>query len=501
MTGYVLAIDQGTTSTRAIVFSSAMEPVARAQAEFGQHFPAPGRVEHDVEEIWQSVLSTVRTAVCEARLDTGQIAAIGVTNQRETTVLWDRETGKPIGRALVWQDRRTSLLCERLKQEGLEPLFRERTGLLLDPYFSGTKIAWMLDNVPGARQLAGKGRLAFGTIDSFLIWRLSGGRSHVTDATNASRTLLFNIHSQQWDEQLCKALNVPMSLLPTVLDSADNFGTTEPDIFGSAIPICGVAGDQQAAVIGQACFSPGMIKATFGTGCFALLNTGSHCVTSTHKLLSTVAYRLNGEVTYALEGSIFMAGATVQWLRDALGIIKSAADVGPLAAQADPEQAVYLVPAFVGLGAPWWDADARAAVFGMTRATGRAELASAALESVCYQTLDLIDAMHGDWSASEHQTVLRADGGMIASDWLMQRLADVLDAPVDRPTFLETTALGAAWLAGHHAGVWPDRDTFSQGWKLEAQFNSRWDNECRSNRVRGWQNALRQTRTYHRCAD
>jgi glycerol kinase len=486
-----LAIDQGTTSTRAIVFDGRMQPIASAQKEFHQHYPSPGWVEHDAEEIWETVLLTVRGAIEKAAIAPSDLAAIGITNQRETTLVWDRSTGKPIGHAIVWQDRRTSAQCERLREAGLEPLVQERTGLLVDPYFSGTKLSWMLETIPGARERAQAGKLAFGTIDSFLIWRLTGGKTHVTDATNASRTLLFDIHKQEWCEELCSIFEIPTSILPQVENCAAEFGVCEPGLFGAAIPIRGVAGDQQSAVIGQACFSPGMIKATFGTGCFALLNTGAFCVPSANKLISTVAYRLGGKVTYALEGSIFMAGATVQWLRDELGMIKSADEIGPLAAQSDPDQPVYLVPAFVGLGAPWWDPDARAAVFGMTRATGRAEFARAALESVCYQARDLVDAMHADWQSGPHQTVLRADGGMVKSDWLMQRLADVLDAPVDRPEFLETTALGAAWLAGHQAGVWPDQEGFAEGWHLQRRFQSDWDERTRTTRVGGWHDALR----------
>lgn len=493
MTGYVLAIDQGTTSTRAIVFDTKMQPVARAQKEFRQHYPSPGWVEHDAEEIWETVVWTARGAIERAGVDPGEIAAVGITNQRETTLLWDRSTGRPLCNAIVWQDRRTSAQCERLRAEGAESLVQERTGLLVDPYFSGTKLSWMLQSIPGARESAMAGKLAFGTVDSFLIWRLTGGKVHVTDATNASRTLLFDIHRQEWSDELCRMFDVPVSILPRVEDCAAEFGECEPGLFGAAIPIRGVAGDQQSAVIGQACFSPGMIKATFGTGCFALLNTGEHCVPSASRLVSTVAYRLGGKVTYALEGSIFMAGATVQWLRDELGMISSADEIGPLAARSDPDQPVYLVPAFVGLGAPWWDPDARAAIFGMTRATGRPEFARAALESVCFQARDLVDAMHADWQSDNCETVLRADGGMVRSDWLLQRLADILNAPVDRPGFLETTALGSAWLAGHQAGVWPDQDGFAEVWHLQRRFQSGWDDMTRVTRIEGWHEALRRT--------
>lgn len=493
MAGYVIAIDQGTTSSRAIVFDAAMGQVAAAQKEFRQYFPQDGWVEHDPDEIWDSVVWCVRTTIEKAGIAPAEIAGIGITNQRETTVVWDKGTGKSPYPAIVWQDRRTAERCEALRADGLEAQISEKTGLLIDPYFSGTKLAWVLENVDGARQAAGQGDLLFGTIDSYLIWRLTGGASHVTDATNASRTLLFNIGKQAWDAELLELFDIPASMLPRVLDCADDFGTTEPGLFGAAIPILGVAGDQQAAVIGQACFSPGMVKATYGTGCFALINTGSDCVRSQNRLLSTVAYRLDGKATYALEGAIFVAGAAVQWLRDGLGIIKSAAETGPLAEAADPTQSVYLVPAFVGLGAPWWDAEARGAIFGLTRATGPAELAQAALESVCYQTHDLIEAMQKDWQGGEGHAVLRVDGGMVASDWAMQRLADILDAPVDRPGNLETTALGAAWLAASRAGLWPDREGFAAQWRAERRFEPDMKAEMRARKIAGWRSALRRT--------
>ncbi|MBU1176126.1 MAG: glycerol kinase GlpK, partial [Alphaproteobacteria bacterium] len=442
MPEHILAIDQGTTSSRAIVYDSRLRPIASAQQEFTQYFPAPGWVEHDPEEIWQSVLSCCRSAIAKAGIDAADIAGIGITNQRETTLIWDRQTGKPLGRAIVWQDRRTASQCEALRQAGLEALVRARTGMLLDPYFAGTKLVWLLDNIPGARQSAMEGRVAFGTIDSFLIWRLTGGARHLTDATNASRTLLYNIRTGAWDSELCEALSVPMAVLPEVRDCAADFGTCDPELLGAAIPIRGVAGDQQAAVVGQGCFRPGMVKSTYGTGCFALINTGDRCVLSENRLITTIAYRLGGRTTYALEGSIFMAGAVVQWLRDALRIIDSSGEVGKLAAESDPDIDIYMVPAFVGLGAPWWDADARGAIFGMTRNTGRPELARAALEAVCFQTHDLVDAMHKDWGGGDGETILRVDGGMTASDWTMQRLADLLGAPIERPAILETTALG-----------------------------------------------------------
>ncbi len=497
MSGYVLAIDQGTTSSRAIVFDAQMKMVALGQEEFPQVYPASGWVEHDPEAIWSSVVSTVKSALREARLSASEIAAIGITNQRETVVIWDKQTGKPIHNAIVWQDRRTAPLCARLKKKGLEPRFTRKTGLLLDPYFSGTKIAWILDKVKGARRRAAKGELLAGTIDTFLIWRLTGGRVHATDATNASRTLLYNIVSNEWDRELLDLLKVPESLLPQVKDCADDFGTTQENHFGAAIPILGVAGDQQAATIGQACFEPGMMKSTYGTGCFALLNTGTDLVRSRNRLLTTIAYRLDGQTTYALEGSIFIAGAAVQWLRDSLRIIQKSEHSGELAAVADERHNVYLVPAFVGLGAPYWDADARGAIFGLTRDTGRAAFARATLESVAYQTLDLLDAMRKDWKKASGGTVLRVDGGMVASDWTMQRLADILDAPVDRPEILETTALGAAWLAGSRAGVWPDRKAFAKSWHLEHRFEPRMDATARSAKIRGWKDAVRRTLSNH----
>lgn len=493
MSGFVLAIDQGTTSSRAIVFDASMQPVATGQKEFQQHYPNSGWVEHDPEDIWKGVVSTARTALRKAKLEASDVAAIGITNQRETIVVWDRDTGKPIHNAIVWQDRRTAPMCEKLKAEGLEETFTVKTGLLLDPYFSGTKLAWILDEVNGARERAEKGELLAGTIDTFLIWRLTGGKAHVTDATNASRTLLFNIETNAWDDELLKILRVPKALLPEVKDSADNFGVTEKKLFGAAIPILGVAGDQQAAVIGQACFEPGMLKATYGTGCFAVLNTGQTMVSSKNRLLTTIAYRLNGETTYALEGSIFVAGAAVQWLRDGLKIIGKAADSGALAAKADRTQQLYLVPAFVGLGAPHWDAEARGAIYGLTRNSGPAEFARATLESVAYQTRDLLDAMRKDWQDGASDTVLRVDGGMVASDWMLQFLADMLDAPVDRPSQLETTALGAAWLAGSRAGVWPGAREFAAGWKLDRQFCPQMDAAERENRLKGWRDAVRRT--------
>lgn len=493
MSGFILAIDQGTTSSRAIVFDGERKVVGVGQKEFSQIFPQDGWVEHDPEEIWESVTSTIKTALGAAKVGAEQIAAIGITNQRETVVVWDRTTGKPIYNAIVWQDRRTAGTCAELRQAGHEALFTERTGLLLDPYFSGTKVKWLLDNVEGARARAEAGELAFGTIDTFLIWRLTGGKVHATDATNAARTLMFDISRNLWDEDLLGILGVPKALLPEVKDCADDFGVTA--LFGAEIPILGVAGDQHAATIGQACFAPGMVKSTYGTGCFAVLNTGRDMVRSQNRLLTTIAYRLNGETVYALEGSIFIAGAAVQWIRDGLKLVKHASETGPLARTADPSQNVYMVPAFVGLGAPWWDAEARGAIFGITRNTGPAEIAKAALEAVCYQTRDLLEAMRKDWTADGTDTVLRVDGGMVASDWTMQFLADVLDAPVDRPVILETTALGAAWLAGMKAGVWPGMDEFAAGWARDRRFEPAMDAEERKAKVAGWDDAVRRVLT------
>ena len=488
----ILAIDQGTTSSRALIFNEDMKVIASAQEEFEQHFPKSGWVEHEPNDIWETTLSTCREAMAKAGIEASQVSAIGITNQRETTLIWDRETGRPIHRAIVWQDRRTAEMCARLKSEGHEPLVSSKTGLLLDPYFSGTKIAWILDNVAGARDAAGAGRLAFGTVDTYLLWRLTAGQVHATDATNASRTLLYNIETGQWDDDLLELLNVPRELLPVVRDSAADFGTSSPDILGAAIPIAGIAGDQQAATVGQACFSPGMLKSTYGTGCFALLNTGTQRIQSSNRLLTTVAYQLDGVATYALEGSIFVAGAAVQWLRDGLKIIDDAAQSGELAGSSDLNEDVYLVPAFVGLGAPYWDADCRGAMFGLTRNTGPAEVSRAALESVAYQTRDLLEAMKQDWKA-ENSTVLRVDGGMVASEWTMQRLADILDAPVDRPTNLETTAQGAAYLAGRQMGIYPDLAEFAAQWTLERRFEPTMDAAERERKYAGWRDAVRRT--------
>jgi glycerol kinase len=488
---YLIAIDQGTTSTRAIVFDAALAPVASAQQELRQIYPAPGLVEHDPEEIWSATLATVRAAMARSRAEARDIAALGITNQRETTIIWDRATNRPIHNAIVWQDRRTADRCEALRQD--EPMIAARTGLLLDPYFSATKIAWLLDHVEGARAAAREGRLAFGTVDSFLLWRLTGGKVHASDATNASRTLLLDIHRGSWDAELCRLFDVPEALLPQVRDCAGDFGTTE--LFGGPIRILGIAGDQQAAMVGQGCFAPGMVKSTYGTGCFALINTADQAVASKNRLLTTIAYQLGGRRTYALEGAIFIAGAAVQWLRDALKVIGAAPDVNALAAAADPAEQVYLVPAFVGLGAPWWDANARGALFGLTRKSGVAELARATLEAVGYQTRDLLEAMQADWPAAGTDTVLRVDGGMAASDLTMQFVADILDAPVDRPGVMEITALGAAYLAGYAAGVCPDLPGFAAQWRCERRFVPQMDAATRERKWAGWRDAVARTRS------
>jgi glycerol kinase len=494
MSTHIIAIDQGTTSTRAIVFDAALKPLASAGEELAQIYPAPGEVEHNPEEIWAAVVATVRTAMAKAGLAAKDVAGIGITNQRETAIVWDRATGRPIHNAIVWQDRRTAAACERLRSGGHEPTISAKTGLLCDPYFSATKIAWLLDRVDGARAAARDGRLAFGTVDSFLLWRLTGGQEHGTDITNASRTMLFDIRDGRFDDELCRLMNVPRTILPEVKENADHFGATQPALFGGSIRILGMAGDQQAATIGQGCFSPGMMKATYGTGCFALLNTGAEPVASRHRLLTTVAYRIDGETAFALEGAIFVAGAAVQGLRDGLGLIRQASDVNDLAQRANPAERVYMVPAFVGLGAPHWDSAARAVICGLTRNSGAAEIANAALESVGYQTRELVEAMRADWPGAAG-TVLRADGGMTSSERTMQFLADILGAPVDRPPFLETTALGAAYLAGYKAGVCPAPETFAKSWACERRFVPRLPDAERQDKWAGWQDAVRRTRS------
>lgn len=485
----ILAIDQGTTSSRAIIFDKSLTPLASAQEEFAQHFPFPAYVEHDPEEIWKTVLDTTRQALTKSNLTSSHIAGIGITNQRETTVVWDKITGKPIYNAIVWQDRRTAQICEQLRAQGHEARINQKTGLLLDPYFSATKIAWLLEHVTGARAAADAGKLAFGTIDCFLLWRLTGGKVHATDATNASRTMLLNINNGQWDDELLTLFNIPRSMLPDVRDSSADYGETATGIFETPIKILGIAGDQQAATIGQCCFKASMMKSTYGTGCFALLNTGDTPIFSKHKLLTTIAYQLGGKRTYALEGSIFMAGATVQWLRDGLKIIKNASDVDALAATANPSEDVYLVPAFVGLGAPWWDANARASISGLTRNSGTAEIARAALEAVGYQTRNLLEAMQADWP-NNSKTVLRVDGGMTKSEITMQFLADMLNAPIERPANMETTALGAAILAAHQAGLIPNLDTLAQTWKPQRRFEPAMNAQQREKKWNGWCNAV-----------
>ncbi len=488
---HVLSIDQGTTSTRAIVFDADARPIATAQAEFAQHYPQPGWVEHDVEDIWRDALETARQAIAKAGFSATQIAAIGITNQRETAVIWDRATGQPIHRAIVWQDRRTADVCQMLKADGAESMVSARTGLLIDPYFSGTKVAWMLDAVPGARARAEKGELAFGTIDSFLLWRFTGGEVHATDVTNAARTMLFDIHRQCWDEELCAMLRVPMALLPQVHDNSHVFGTTASGLFGAAIPIAGMAGDQQAALFGQACFEPGQAKSTYGTGCFMLLNTGENAFPSQNRLLTTPAWRLSGKMTYALEGSIFIAGAAVKWLRDGIGVITHASDTDGMAVQVPDNHGVFMVPAFTGLGAPHWDPDARGAIFGLTLGTTQAHLARAALEAVGYQTLDLARTMEAD--GAQYPAALRVDGGMAANDWLCQFLADLLDTPVERPAHLETTALGAAFHAGLAVGVWPDLDALAATWARGRLFRPAMGPARRKLLVAGWHDAVSRT--------
>ncbi len=485
---HILAIDQGTTSTRAIIFDAALRPKASDQEEFTQHFPDSGWVEHDVADLWDTTVRTCRAVLEKAGLTAADIAGIGITNQRETTLVWDRETGEPVHRAIVWQDRRTAAFCRDMAEH--EPMITARTGLLMDPYFSSTKLRWILENVDGAHARAEAGKLAFGTVDSYLIWKLTDGSAHVTDATNAARTMLYNIHEGRWDSDICALFGIPLAMLPEVRDCASDFGTTS--LLGGTTPVLGVAGDQQAATLGQACFERGMLKSTYGTGCFALLNTGETAVTSSNRLLGTIAYQLDGKVTYALEGSIFIAGAVVQWLRDGLGIIGSAAETQALAEQADPQQRLYLVPAFTGLGAPHWDPDARGAMFGITRGTGPAELARAALESVGYQTRDLLEAMAADMGGLG-DTVLRVDGGMSASDWSMQFLADIIGAPVDRPQVVETTALGAAWLAGMRAGVVGGPEEFAKSWAQERRFEPQMAATDRDARYGGWADAVRRT--------
>ncbi|RED44269.1 glycerol kinase GlpK [Aestuariispira insulae] len=485
----ILAIDQGTTSSRAIVFDESGSIRAVAQQEFPQHFPNDGWVEHDPEDIWDSTLEVCRAALSKVNIE--KVVSVGITNQRETTVVWDRATGKAIYNAIVWQDRRTAAICAGLRDAGHSETVTERSGLLLDPYFSGTKAAWILDNVEGARAKAEAGELAFGTIDSFLLWRLTGGQVHATDATNASRTNLYNIHTAQWDPKLLEIFNVPEAILPTVQDCASDFGQTEASLFGRSLPIGGIAGDQQAAAIGQCCFEPGMIKSTYGTGCFVILNTGEKAVRSNNRLLTTVGYRLDGKTTYAIEGAIFVAGAAVQWLRDGLGLIKSASETEDLVKSTDGNHGVYLVPAFTGLGAPYWDPDARGAIFGLTRDTGPKEFVRAALESVCYQTFDLFEAMAED---GVRPKALRVDGGMVSNDWVTQYLSDILNIEVDRPVITETTALGAAYLAGLQAGIFESLEDIASKWGCERSFLPNMEDSDRNRLTANWRDAVSRIR-------
>ena len=489
---HILALDQGTTSSRAIVFDHAGAQVAVAQREFAQHFPHDGWVEHNPEDIWESTLSVAKDALYRAGLLPADVAAIGITNQRETTLVWDRGTGKPVYPAIVWQDRRTAAYCDEIEAQGFGDTVSAATGLLIDPYFSATKLAWILDNVAGVRAAAESGELAFGTVDTWLLWRLTAGRVHRTDATNASRTMLFNIHTQTWDEALLAKLRIPRSLLPEVLDCAADFGVTDAGVFGAEVPLAGVAGDQQAALIGQCCFEPGMIKSTYGTGCFVIMNTGSEAVASANRLLTTVAYRLGGQVTYGLEGSIFNAGTAIQWLRDGLKLFADAAETEALAKAAGGGGGTYVVPAFTGLGAPYWDAGARGAILGLTRDTGIAEIVAAALESVCYQTRDLLVAMRADGA---RPSALRVDGGMVANEWMLQFLADTLQMPVQRPGFAESTALGACFLAGLQVGIFDSPTTLASTWKADREVGPQMSVTSSDELYAGWQRAVARIRS------
>ena len=485
----ILSIDQGTTSSRAILFEKDGTAIHTAQLEFPQIYPESGWVEHDPEAIWDTVIKVTREAIAHAAAAKRTIAGIGITNQRETTVVWDRKTGKPVYNAIVWQDRRTADFCRELKSAGHEQQVRELTGLLLDPYFSATKVRWILQHTNN-QQRAERGELAFGTIDSFLLWRLTAGKVHATDATNACRTSLYNIHKGVWDETLLELFDIPSSLLPSVKDCAADFGTTDESVVGVSLPISGMAGDQQAATIGQVCFEPGMVKSTYGTGCFVMLNTGSQAIMSKNKMLTTIAYQLDGKPTYAIEGSIFVAGAAVQWLRDGLGIIDTAEETERLAQKLDSNQGVYLVPSFTGMGAPYWDPDARGAIYGLTRDTGPRNFARATLESVCYQTSDLFQAMRDDGAALN---VVRVDGGMVNNNWLTGFLADILDISVQRPKQTETTALGAAYLAGLQCGLYTSTDDLVANWQLDKEFNADMDSTERSNLLSGWKDAVQRT--------
>lgn len=486
MTDLIMAIDQGTTSSRAILFDTAGTIQASAQEEFRQIFPKNGWVEHDPEDIWSTTINVCREVLAD--IDIKRVKGIGITNQRETTIVWDKDTGQPVYNAIVWQDRRTSDFCQRQKKEGVESIVTRKTGLLLDPYFSGTKIRWILKHVPEAREKAEQGRLLFGTVDTFLLWRLTEGKLHATDATNASRTLLFNISTQQWDDELLQQFGVPSSMLPEVKDSADDYGVTSEKWFDAEIPIAGIAGDQQAALFGQACFETGMGKSTYGTGCFMMVNTGQSPLFSKNKLLTTVGYRINGETTYALEGSIFMAGATMQWLRDGVGLLQNASDSSAMAEEIGQQQSVYLVPAFTGLGAPYWNPDARGAIVGMTRDTGPAAIVTAGLQSVGYQTRDLVAAMQRDGVTALKG--LRVDGGMVVNDWAMQFLADILNSRVDRPEVTETTAMGVAFLAGLQLGIYQSLDEIQKIWRCEKEFDPTMSTMTAEKLYIGWQKAV-----------
>lgn len=493
MSRYLLSLDQGTTSSRAVLFSTDGKLVAMQQQEFAQHFPQSGWVEHDPEHIWSSTIDSLKILLAKNNISAADIISTGITNQRETTIVWDRKTGEPIYNAIVWQDRRTADYCLDVKrQAGIEEMIQQRTGLLLDPYFSATKLVWLLDNVKGARARAEKGELAFGTVDTFLLWRLTGGKVHATDATNAARTLIFNIHNQEWDKDLLRLFNIPRSLLPEVKDSAADFGVIDASIVGGEIPIGGIAGDQQAALVGQACFKEGMAKSTYGTGCFMIMNTGAKALNSTHRLLTTVAYRINGQTTYALEGSIFMAGATIQWIRDGLRLIDSAGEAQPLAEETGYENPVYMVPAFTGLGAPYWDPQARGAIFGLSRDTGIKEIVTAGLQAVCYQSRDLVQAMMQDGVQPQE---LRVDGGMVVNNWLMQFLADILGISIARPEVTETTALGVALLAGLHAGVYKNLDELEQVWQYNRGYTPSLSMTRREALYRGWLQAVERVRS------
>lgn len=489
MEKFILALDQGTTSSRAILFNKNGEVVYQSQAEFKQYFPKPGWVEHSPEEIWGSILSVIASCLSESGVKASQVAGIGITNQRETVVVWDKQTGKPVYHAICWQSRQTTPICEELKQNGYSEMFREKTGLLIDPYFSGTKVKWILDHIDGAREMAEKGELLFGTIDTWLIWKLTGGKAHVTDYSNASRTLMFNIYDLCWDEELLDILTIPKSMLPEVKSSSEVYGTTvDYHFFGESVPIAGIAGDQQAALFGQACFAEGMAKNTYGTGCFMLMNTGEKAVTSDHGLLTTIAWGINGKVEYALEGSIFVAGSAIQWLRDGIRMIKDATQSEDYATKIESSEGVYVVPAFVGLGTPYWDSDVRGAVFGLTRGTTKEHFIRATLEALAYQTKDVIDAMEKD-SGIELKT-LRVDGGAVKNQFLMQFQSDVLDVPVERPAINETTALGAAYLAGLAVGYWKDQAEISNQWNRERLFEPQMDSEVRTQLYNGWKKAV-----------